>query len=271
MSDSLSRIEAILASKQPGAAPYTGVPQSRLEEELLETDFSKPTKVVESFSEMTEEGQVYAIRNTEEGEYNSFTEYILVDGFPERIGKQDVIVDAYTRAETDSLLDGKVDKVSGKGLSTEDFTSEEKTKLTGIEAGAQVNPDLTPYATSESVNRGLSAKVDKVSGKGLSSNDYTDAEKEKLSGLDGGSSLVTAPYTIRSNNWNGRNYSLESDYPSSGYDIVGLYPINGVTTEAMENAWNMAKCYGYSSSNVITARGAVPTIDITLEICVFPK
>ena len=220
MSDSLSRIEAILASKQPGAAPYTGVPQSRLEEELLETDFSKPTKVVESFSEMTEEGQVYAIRNTEEGEYNSFTEYILVDGSPERIGKQDEIVDAYTRAETDSLL---------------------------------------------------GAKVDKETGKGLSSNDYTDAEKEKLSELDGGSSLVTAPYTIRSNNWNGRNYSLESDYPSSGYDIVGLYPINGVTTESMEEAWNSANCYGYSASNIITARGTTPTIDIVMEICVVPK
>lgn len=33
----------------------------------------------------------------------------------------------------------KVDKVSGKGLSTNDYTTEEKTKLAGIEAGAQVN------------------------------------------------------------------------------------------------------------------------------------
>ena len=34
---------------------------------------------------------------------------------------------------------GKVDKVSGKQLSTEDYTSAEKTKLSGIAAGAQVN------------------------------------------------------------------------------------------------------------------------------------
>ena len=33
----------------------------------------------------------------------------------------------------------KVDAVSGKGLSTEDYTTAEKTKLAGIEAGAQVN------------------------------------------------------------------------------------------------------------------------------------
>lgn len=36
-------------------------------------------------------------------------------------------------------LDGKVDKVSGKQLSTEDYTIAEKNKLAGIEAGAQVN------------------------------------------------------------------------------------------------------------------------------------
>ena len=33
---------------------------------------------------------------------------------------------------------GKVDKIEGKGLSTEDFTTAEKTKLAGIEAGATV-------------------------------------------------------------------------------------------------------------------------------------
>lgn len=33
----------------------------------------------------------------------------------------------------------KVDKVEGKGLSTEDYTTEEKTKLSGIASGAQVN------------------------------------------------------------------------------------------------------------------------------------
>lgn len=44
-----------------------------------------------------------------------------------------------TDAAMQSALDQKVDKVAGKGLSTEDFTSAEKAKLAGIEAGAQVN------------------------------------------------------------------------------------------------------------------------------------
>lgn len=40
---------------------------------------------------------------------------------------------------TQTALNSKVDKVTGKGLSTEDYTTAEKTKLSGIESGAQVN------------------------------------------------------------------------------------------------------------------------------------
>jgi hypothetical protein len=38
-----------------------------------------------------------------------------------------------------AALDKKVDKVTGKQLSTEDYTSIEKTKLSGIAENAQVN------------------------------------------------------------------------------------------------------------------------------------
>lgn len=41
--------------------------------------------------------------------------------------------------EVDAKLATKVDKVTGKSLSTNDFTDAEKTKLAGIESGAQVN------------------------------------------------------------------------------------------------------------------------------------
>lgn len=57
----------------------------------------------------------------------------------------------------DELVDEKVDKVSGKQLSTEDYTTAEKTKLEGIEAGADVN-----IIESISVNgTALSPDVDK--------------------------------------------------------------------------------------------------------------
>ena len=45
----------------------------------------------------------------------------------------------YTKGQTDGLLNEKVDKVQGKGLSENDFTDTLKTKLDNIESGAQVN------------------------------------------------------------------------------------------------------------------------------------
>ena len=41
--------------------------------------------------------------------------------------------------ELKTTNDNKVDKITGKGLSTEDYTTTEKNKLFGIEAGAEVN------------------------------------------------------------------------------------------------------------------------------------
>ena len=84
-----------------------------------------------------------------------------------------------------SLLLDKVDKVEGKGLSTNDFTNEDKTKLNNAITEHQ---SLTDYATKSWVeNKGyltqhqdISNKVDKVNGKGLSTNDFTDAYKTKL-------------------------------------------------------------------------------------------
>ena len=76
-------------------------------------------------------------------------------------------------------------------------------------------PDLSVYATSTS----LDGKVDKIPGKGLSANDYTDAEKTKLAALekaDGSETIITvsenmaiegagtigSPYQISANSGN---------------------------------------------------------------------
>lgn len=49
------------------------------------------------------------------------------------------ITDAYTKTAVDTELNKKVDKEIGKQLSTNDYTTAEKTKLTGIATGAEVN------------------------------------------------------------------------------------------------------------------------------------
>ena len=75
----------------------------------------------------------------------------------------------YTKSETDSLLNGKVNVVAGKGLSTNDFTDNLKNKLDGIEANAQVNKiesikvnNATQTITSKSVNITVPTKTSDI-------------------------------------------------------------------------------------------------------------
>jgi len=130
---------------------------------------------------------------------------------------------------TKSELSNKVDKVNGKGLSTNDYTTAEKNKLSGIEANANnyshpashpasmitgladvatsgsykdlsdtpaavvvdsaINGSSTNPVQNKAVSAALGNKVDKVSGKGLSTNDYTTTEKNKLSGIAAGAEV----------------------------------------------------------------------------------
>ncbi len=56
-------------------------------------------------------------------------------------GLGDAIRDAFIKVDTmlQELYNSKVDKIGGKGLSTNDYTDDEQTKLAGIAAGAEVN------------------------------------------------------------------------------------------------------------------------------------
>ena len=151
----------------------------------------------------------------------------------------------YEKTEVDTKLSNKVDKETGKGLSTEDYTSTEKTKLTNIEneankttvdaalSDSSSNPVRnsavttaingkapTSHASSSNtyglgtttdyghvktingltqgshtngtalsayqgkvLNDAIGGKVDKVAGKGLSTNDFTDTYKNKIDQL----------------------------------------------------------------------------------------
>lgn len=198
----------------------------------------------------------------------------------------------------------KVDKIDGKGLSTNDFTNALKTKLEGIETGAEANvqsdwnqttvsaddyiknkpsiptkvSDLTNdsgYITSADVPEGASAsvtaplmdaatavigtstafargdhvhpsdtsKVDKVAGKGLSTNDYTTAEQTKLAGIDEGAEVNVievikvnnTAQTVTSKTVNIAVPTAGSSSNTSGYVAYSTYT-SGLGTKADSSA-----------------------------------
>lgn len=69
-------------------------------------------------------------------------------------------------------VSNKVDKVEGKGLSTNDFTNEDKDTLDTLLYAVDIN--------SQAIANVNERKVDKVEGKGLSTNDYTNEDKAEV-------------------------------------------------------------------------------------------
>ena len=104
-------------------------------------------------------------------------------------------ISSVTGLET-SLLN-KVDRVTGKQLSTNDFTDALKIKLDLMAADATKNKsdsfllNRENHYGSQTINSienlipTLNTKVDRVAGKVLSDNNYTDGERDKLAGLEG--------------------------------------------------------------------------------------
>lgn len=99
-----------------------------------------------------------------------------------------------------------VKKDGNKVLSTNDYTTDEKDKLAGIETGATktvVDAALSSTSTNpvqnKAVNTALGNKVDKVSGKGLSTNDYTTDEKNKLAGIEANATKTIIVDNVTSN------------------------------------------------------------------------
>lgn len=191
---------------------------------------------------------------------------------------------------TKSSLDSKVDKVTGKGLSTNDFTNAYKSAIDGLadvaSSGSYTDltnkpdiPDSTSDLTNDSgfitsaaitgkedssnkvaswsstttdvhypseklVKSSLDNKVDKVSGKGLSTNDYDNTAKNKVDNLKtvatSGSynDLTNKPTipTVVSTIENGNVNAISSD---AVYDALALKANSGdLATVATTGSWD---------------------------------
>lgn len=84
----------------------------------------------------------------------------------------DIIGNILNQQDLATAFNNKVDKVAGKQLSSEDFTGIEKSKLSGIEQGAQVNPSASQIKAYYESNANTNA--------------FTDLEKSKLASMESG-------------------------------------------------------------------------------------
>ena len=75
-----------------------------------------------------------------------------------------------------------------------------------------------------------------------------------------GSSAEISATTLETSKWSSGQYSFESTYPASTYDLE--VAVNSTATLAQLTAYKNAMIVGSATSNVLTAKGIVPTVDI---------
>lgn len=201
--------------------------------------------------------------------------------------------DIKTSDETDTALNGKVDKVEGKGLSTNDYTNEEKAEVAKVSGkvdkvsgkGLSTNDytdgaksfleetvpeefdrvDAKITAVEGNVYSNFKNKVDKVAGKGLSTNDYTDEEKIEVAKVP---SLPYATLSLEDYDTRKRGYiAADGEYTASGswfsyYFYTDKYPIKKISAKLYSNSTADYSIAFYSAKDSIASNlisGVKPT------------
>lgn len=130
-----------------------------------------------------------------------------------------------------TALNNKVDKVSGKGLSTNDYTTDEKTKLSGIDAGA--NKTTVDSALSSSSTNPVQNKVinTALSGKLGTSGDSKDNTTTFTSGdaADSSVSRTTGWSTVAALATGEKHSSLFNKVSTMMKNVRYLYKLLGTT------------------------------------------
>lgn len=156
----------------------------------------------------------------------------------------------YTSAQMDTLLSGKVDKVEGKGLSSNDFTDALLAKLNGIAAGA--NKYTLPTATDTTLGGvkvgatlAIASSVLNLKATGTAGT-YTKVTTDAYGRVTAGAKLAASD--IPSLDWS----KITSGKPTtlSGYGIT-----DGVTTPAYTGSGNVLTAASISGHTITFTKG----------------
>ena len=133
---------------QPAGDYLTAIPEEYITEEELEAkDYATETFVMEQINNtehfhreivdalpLTGKDNILYLVPKKGSDKDIYNEYIWTGVDYEFMGTTAVdLTDYYQKREVDELLDNKVNKVDGKQLSTNDYTTAEKTKLASLE------------------------------------------------------------------------------------------------------------------------------------------
>jgi hypothetical protein len=170
-------------------------------------------------------------------------------------------------------LGNKVDKVEGKGLSTNDYTTDEKTKLAGIADGANktvVDSTLSDNSSNPVQNSTVKAALDAKAAKDHTHADATTstsgfmsgADKKKLDAIDEGATKITIDSALSDTSTNPvQNKIVKSAIDAkatkattlAGYGITDAYTKTAVDTALDGKADEATTLAGYGITDAYTS------------------
>lgn len=187
----------------------------------------------------------------------------------------------YYHSKVEGLLDDKVDKVSGKGLSTNDYTTAEKNKLAGVAAGAEVNVQSNWNETNTGSDAFILNKPTKLSqftndGDGTEDSAYATIEYVTTNGGKinivkvNGTALpvtdktvdITVP-TKLSELTNDGNFVTDASYvhTDNNFTTALKNKLNGIATGAEVNVQSDWKVTDTTSDAFIKNKPTIPTVN----------
>lgn len=183
----IKRIDGELTNK-PNAADVT----KQIAEAVAGADHLR-REIVEALPEISEADPnvIYMVPTGLQEDDNKYHEWILINGVFEPVGSWEVDLSSYAKtSDVETALNKKVDKVEGSRL----ITNEEVEKLSGIEAGAQVNfinSVSSDFTISENKELQLNTiGQDKISGLSDTLNTKVDKKTSTISNDDGSTTEV---------------------------------------------------------------------------------
>ena len=122
---------------------------------------------------------------------------------------------------------------------------------------------------SNATKAALESKQGKINTTGLLKCSSEGVISSAVAGVDYALPTLTQTYTMLSSGWQGKKYSFEATYPVASYDIA--IEIADSANQQQSEAFQNASMAGSATTNIVTALGQVPTIDIPIIVKVVRK
>lgn len=152
------------------------------------------------------------------------------------LGKADTAVQSLAGYATESYVDAKVAGVV-------DSSPETLNTLNELAAALGDDPNFATTVATQIGN-----KVDKIDGKDLSSNDYTDAEKTKLASIETGANCITVDAALNNTSTNPVQNKVVNSAISGLSTLVGDIPVSQQIGAAIATKADSNHTHNYAGS-----------------------